>query len=401
MDDCLIRVLLVDDAEDDYIFTRQILTKIPAFRVQLDWVNSFQSAVDAINQKQHDIYLLDYHLGQHDGLELLQKISLPKAPTFLLTGVADRVIDLEAMRLGVAGFLRKDEMSVESLDRALRYALKQKQIEQVLQENNELLEAMVEQRTAELRQRNQELIQLQEQLKKSLEKEQHLNQLQSQLLSSIAHEFRTPLMVISGAAELIEMRLENNPQPWLDRQLLKINDGVQRITNVLENATFLALVDSQSLTFQPSLLNLTELCQSLIENWPLPSRHHRLTFHTEGDAYPVRVDGFYWKQLMKNLLSNALGFSPEGGVVSCQLMYQTQGCIFQIRDRGIGIPAAEQTHIFDRFYRASNANSIPGTPGAGLGLAVVKQIVQGILGKITVESAPQAGTEISIHLPRP
>src|SRR6185503_15044054 len=131
MHDAPVKVLLVDDDEDDYIITRDLITGIGGHRYQLEWVNTYREALQAIQRRAHDIYLLDYRLGESTGLELLResKQSGCKAPMILLTGQGDREVDVEAMKAGAADYLIKGQLNADALERAIRYAIERNQAE--------------------------------------------------------------------------------------------------------------------------------------------------------------------------------------------------------------------------------------------------------------------------------
>jgi two-component system, cell cycle sensor histidine kinase and response regulator CckA len=137
-----VRVLLVDDDEDDYILTRDWFSEIEGTKFELEWLTSYDVAVEAIARNQHDVYLLDYRLGERTGLELLQEAVANgcKAPIILLTGQGDREVDLEAMKAGAADYLDKSQLGALLLERSLRYAIERKQAEQKIREQAALLD---------------------------------------------------------------------------------------------------------------------------------------------------------------------------------------------------------------------------------------------------------------------
>ena len=132
MNDSLIRVLLVDDSEDDYIVTHELLRDVQSPRFELDWVSTYEEALATIADRQHDVYLLDYQIGARNGLEILQQMidGGYDAPIIMLTGSSARILDLEAMQLGATDFLSKDEIGGGQLERTLRYAIRQRQLYQ-------------------------------------------------------------------------------------------------------------------------------------------------------------------------------------------------------------------------------------------------------------------------------
>lgn len=142
MNNNLIKVLLVDDDEDDYILVRDWLGEFQLGECELEWLDNYQIAQDVITCNRHDIYLFDYRLGAENGLELL-RFSIEcgcSSPIILLTGRGDRDIDIEAMKAGAADYLEKSQLNAPFLERSIRYALERKQTEQKIREQAALLD---------------------------------------------------------------------------------------------------------------------------------------------------------------------------------------------------------------------------------------------------------------------
>jgi len=137
-----VKVLLVDDDEDDYILTQGWFTEIEGIRFEVEWVASYEAALKAIAKNQHDVYLFDYRLGERNGLELLQEAVANgcKAPIILLTGQGDHEVDIEAMNAGAADYLEKDKLGAPLLERSIRYAIERKRAEQKISEQAALLD---------------------------------------------------------------------------------------------------------------------------------------------------------------------------------------------------------------------------------------------------------------------
>jgi DNA-binding NtrC family response regulator len=123
MEDYSLRILLVDDDEDDYIITEDLLSEIEGRKFELDWYDNYDDALAEMKRNQHDICLIDYRLGRENGLRLLREaIDLGcRAPIILMTGQGDRDVDLEAMQAGAADYLVKGQVDAMSLERTLRY----------------------------------------------------------------------------------------------------------------------------------------------------------------------------------------------------------------------------------------------------------------------------------------
>ena len=135
MEGQLLHILLVDDDEDDYVITRDLLAEVKDSRFNLDWMDTYDAARAIIAQNRHDVYLVDYRLGEHTGLELLDEAVQNgcRAPIILLTGQGDRTLDVEAMKMGAADYLVKGQIDAQLLERSIRYALEHKQVEEAAQ----------------------------------------------------------------------------------------------------------------------------------------------------------------------------------------------------------------------------------------------------------------------------
>jgi PAS domain S-box-containing protein len=130
-----IRVLLVDDEEDFYVLTRELLAGIPGSCYEVDWVGSYDAALGVLEADQHAVWLVDYRLGAHDGLELMREALSRgnKAPMILMTGQGDHEIDMAAMKIGASDYLPKDHLDARTLERSIRYALERTRTQDSLQ----------------------------------------------------------------------------------------------------------------------------------------------------------------------------------------------------------------------------------------------------------------------------
>ncbi len=129
MDTRFVKVLLVDDDEDDYIVTRDLLEDAQISDFELDWVSNYDLGVETIAKKEHQVYLLDYRLGQYTGLDILEKAVKMgcKEPFILLTGLGDHDIDQTAMKMGAADYLVKGQIDTPLLERSILHAIERKQ----------------------------------------------------------------------------------------------------------------------------------------------------------------------------------------------------------------------------------------------------------------------------------
>ena len=146
MHDAPIKVLLVDDDEDDYIIARDLISQIRDRRYQVDWFNNFAAGLEAIQRREHNICLLDFRLGEFTGLDLLRQARRNgcRAPMILLTGQGDHEVDVEAMQAGAADYLVKGQLTADTLERAIRYAIEGEKAEESLRRERDLITRITE-----------------------------------------------------------------------------------------------------------------------------------------------------------------------------------------------------------------------------------------------------------------
>ncbi|MBG1244791.1 PAS domain-containing sensor histidine kinase [Nostoc sp. NZL] len=234
-------------------------------------------------------------------------------------------------------------------------------------------------------------------MRQALAKEREFSELKSRLLTITSHEFRTPLATIHSSAEL----LEYYRHLWSDeRQLIhlrRIQTSVMHMTQLLNDVLVLSQDETGKLEFNPTPLNLVEFCRDLLEELQQSDRsQHAIAFSSECQCTQANLDAKLLRQILSNLLSNCLKYSPIGSTVKFSVTTANDQAIFQTQDSGIGIPPCDIEHIFEPFHRASNAGN---TPGMGLGMSIVKQAVDLHGGEIFVESAISAGTTFTVILP--
>ncbi|MEJ6487296.1 ATP-binding protein [Nostoc punctiforme UO1] len=236
-----------------------------------------------------------------------------------------------------------------------------------------------------------------EAMRQALAKEREFSELTSRLLTTASHEFRNPLATIHSSAEL----LEHYRHLWSDERqqihLRRIQTSVMHITQLLDDLLVLNQDETGKLEFNPTPLNLVEFCRDLLEELEQSDRsQHAIVFSSECQCTSANLDAKLLRQILSNLFSNCLKYSPIGSTVKFSVTTANERAIFQTQDSGIGIPPADIEHIFEPFHRASNTGNIP---GMGLGMSIVKQAVDLHGGEIIVESAIDAGTTFTVILP--
>lgn len=260
-----------------------------------------------------------------------------------------------------------------------------------------------------------ERTQAQSEIMKALETERDLSQLKSRIVSVVSHEYRTPLTTIYSSAELLEYYSHKWSEEKKLQHLHRIKSSVTHLTQLVEDVLLFNRADEDKLEFQPQAIDLVRWCQDLMEELQSLSRDkHQIILQIQDDLQYAFVDPKLLRQILTNLLTNAIKYSPEGGIIDFEVMSQrlvqaprvSEGdwnatsfneiIIFQIRDRGLGILEEDQAKLFHSFHRGSNVGAIAGT---GLGLAIVKKCVDLHKGQISVESQVNVGTTFTIVLP--
>lgn len=230
----------------------------------------------------------------------------------------------------------------------------------------------------------------------ALSKERQLNELKSRFVSMASHEFRTPLSTILSSVTLVSRYTELQQKEKRDKHIQRIRGAVKNLTGILNDFLSLDKLETGNVSSHPETLHLPELLQDLQEEMQeIAAKGQTVHLDFKGKE-SVTLDGKMLRNILINLISNAIKYSPEGGQIDIEARSENGNLRFSVRDQGIGIPEADQKHMFERFFRASNAINIQGT---GLGLNIVKRYLDLMGGSIFFESRPGAGTTFFVEIP--
>lgn len=239
--------------------------------------------------------------------------------------------------------------------------------------------------------------QAEEALQQALATEKGLSELKSRFVSMASHEFRTPLSTIFSLTETLLAYRHKLTDEQIVQRLLKIQEQIGYLNTLMEDVLQLARTQSRRAEFKPTLLDLDALCRTIIDELQSqPATAARLTYLCEMAPPLARLDKRLIRQLLNNLVSNALKYSDPNQVVLVKVAGQAASIQLQVCDEGIGIPEADLKHLFEPFHRAANVNAIAGT---GLGLVIAKEAVELHGGTIAVESRLGVGTTFTVNLP--
>ena len=230
--------------------------------------------------------------------------------------------------------------------------------------------------------------------RQELEVQQKLNQFKTNLLHSISHEFRTPLNIISMSAGMIERYLTSKQEGQKQRISERIEVSVKFLLHLLEKIEFVHKDNSHSCGLVA--IELESFCRQIMAEQTLFAPQHETRFYYVCQHQSVCLDRELLRQILSNLLANALKYSPEEKPVLLTVKNEGNKVIFEIQDWGVGIPQADQPHLFDLFYRGSNTDEVSGT---GLGLTIVKKAVNMHEGEVTFSSEVGLGSTFIVTLP--
>jgi len=226
------------------------------------------------------------------------------------------------------------------------------------------------------------------------------NQMKDRFLSIASHELKTPITTIRGQAQLMLRRIAKKSTDNLDgveATLERINEQTGRLTMLIDE-----LLDVSSMRAGKAHLNLrscdvVELCREVIEDQRLLSSR-KIALTVPEDPLTIYVDVDRLSQVLSNLVSNAIKYSPEHSAIEVSVKQEEQHICISVQDHGHGIPKDQQEHIFDTFYRTPDAQS-SAKRGLGLGLAITKDIVERHNGRIWVDSEQGKGSIFTVELP--
>ncbi|MDD2307107.1 MAG: PAS domain S-box protein [Prolixibacteraceae bacterium] len=238
---------------------------------------------------------------------------------------------------------------------------------------------------------------LEEHLRQAIEKEKELNELKSRFVSTASHEFRTPLASILMVSETLIAYQHKMDEAQISSRLIKIKDQVLHLNDIVNDVLQLSKMQEGKIGINLQEEDIVALCQKIIEGFNTTILlKGSIEFFSSFKVLRAKIDNRQITQSLGNLLSNAIKYSDKDPRISVRLGKNNEGWFIQVSDNGIGIPEADQKHLFKPFFRAGNVSTIQGN---GLGLSIVMESVQMHGGRITFESKPTSGSNFTLHFP--
>jgi len=397
MQEKAIRVLLVEDDEEDYVITRRLLSQVPGQPFELEWAGTLADGLSVLKQDEVDVALLDFSLPDSEGWEAIQKVRdhAPSVPTIFLTGLDDEAMGVESVKRGAQDYLVKGATDRKQLVRSIRYAIERKRSEEELKTYQDHLEDLVTQRTSELEEANQEF-------REAVARLEEHDRAKTQFVSNVSHELRTPLASMSNAVENLLRGVVGEVSPRVHTYLDMLKDDCLRLIGTVNDILDLSRIEAERLVLNRVTLPFARFARDSIE--PLRSqageRNITLTVHGQDSAGFVECDPQKMARVFVNVVQNAIKFTQEGGAIDIELEVRKEPeerFLVHITDSGIGIPPEHIGRVMERYYRVGEH-----VAGTGLGLALCKDIVEIHGGEVFLASPPPAkdrGTQVSMALP--
>ena len=277
--------------------------------------------------------------------------------------------------------------------------LQQKELETMASDMRRLnaqLEAKVEERTVILKEALQKLEESQYELSEALDKEKQLNEIKSSFVSMASHEFRTPLSTVLSSASLLGKYTLTEQQDKRERHVNKIKDAVKQLNDLLEDFLSLGRLEKGVISAEPVTFAIRPFIEEVVEEMRTALKPGQQIIIECSSHTSFISDRKLIRNILINLVGNAVKFSPENETVRVIAAIQNQCLVLTVTDNGIGISEEDQQHMFTSFFRGRNAANIQGT---GLGLHIVKRYASLLNATLHLQSTLNKGTTVQVRLP--
>jgi signal transduction histidine kinase len=400
------KVLVVDD-EESVVVTIKAILQLDGYEVLTSTTGARARAL--VREQEFDLVLTDLRLEDGDGLDVLRAVRerTPDTVTIMLTGYASLESAIQALRAGAYDYLIKPS-EVEELRSTVARGLERRRLGQELKARiadlqkanreiadiNASLQRRIDDATAELKQRYEQL--------------QELDRTKSQFLSMASHELKTPITAMSGFLQVALRRarrlIEGDDAAQTREGLRGILDQLEivyrqtgKLARLIDELLDVSRIQTGRIEFRYGDVDLGELAQEVATRMQLTTTTHQIA--VERDTTPTIIaDRDHLEQVLNNLVTNAIKYSPRGGPITIAVLPAERGVRVAVKDQGIGIPEKELDAVFGLFYRSPD-RAARDAAGMGLGLYICREIVSRHGGEIWAESRPAEGSTFVVELP--
>jgi PAS domain S-box-containing protein len=229
--------------------------------------------------------------------------------------------------------------------------------------------------------------------------DRQLDRMKSDFVATVSHELRTPLAAVYGAAVTLAERDFEGRDDLRRDLVVQIAEQARRLSAIVDDILFVGRLESGGLRLEPAVVDATEIARAAVEAAQMRAEHAVVELDAADEMPPLETDGGRLRQVLDNLLDNAIKYSPDGGAVVLRVDADARWTRFAVADNGVGIPPSEVPRIFEKFYRV-DPHQTRGVNGTGLGLYVCRELVERMDGRISVTSLPGRGSTFVVELPR-
>ncbi|MBL7161245.1 MAG: hybrid sensor histidine kinase/response regulator [Anaerolineales bacterium] len=338
-----------------------------------------EAGLQKIRENSYDLVLIDVMMPGVNGIDLIASIHAhdPETVCVMITGYATVELAVRAIKEGAYDFLSKP-FSVDDLLLAVAQGIERRRLS---------LDAK----------RAQAAVAEAHRLEEEKNRLEELDRAKRQFIRLVTHDLQAPVSAIENYLKLIQqgyVPLEDQPE-IIAKCLARTQEEIDLLADLLELG-HLEVIE----TFKVTEVRLDEILHAVMDGFQGQMAQKNIQFEIEaGEDIPVVIAApEQIKSLWRNLISNAIKYTPENGRVAARLYVKGGSLIGEVSDTGIGIPPDEQERLFSEFFRAKNTKEMD-VPGTGLGLVIIKRIVEGMGGEITVESEPGCGSTFRFAIP--
>ncbi|OVE82349.1 hypothetical protein BVY03_01160 [bacterium K02(2017)] len=384
-----INITLIDDAPVVKSIVMHCLSQ-SNLNFHLDSFLNLREGLEFLESNKSNLILLDLNLPDSEGLKTLEKVSqsFKLIPIIVLTGTGDKDSAIEAIKMGAQDYVVKEQLKDKVLVKSVVYAIERNRITR----EKEKLNLQLQEMTLTIEQKFMETMILKEELNE-------LNEEKNRFLGVAAHDLRSPLAFIQMTSNLLGQGMMGELGKVQKEHIGKIMKTSDTMLGLVNNLLDVSVIESGNLKMDLVETDLIEFIKEIHEVNSLlaKTKNIQLELDVPSDRLVVKIDNSGIQQVLNNLITNAVKFSNKNTRITITLIKIENGCKLSVIDEGQGIPQNEIDKLFIPFEKTS-VRSTAGEKSTGLGLSIVKKIVEAHGGKIWAESEVGKGTVFTFTL---
>jgi len=378
----VIRVLIVDFNSANISKIKTALSKITEISYDVSWVQMDENVLRKVEEEKFDIFLLAYDIPGLNGLEILTDLQYKElpGPIIMMADARDKEFAPQAMREGAYDYIIREKGFEEGLPVVMHNALTAFRAAK----ERERLQKEIAAKKVELEAANKKL--------------QQLDKIKSDFVANVAHEFRTPLMIIKGNVDLVNKGGLGDVAPAQKEMLDGAINIVNRLSRLVNDLLDISKIESGKMELKKEPVEMNGIIEENLKIFDkiVKDKKHKLEKELAGDLPAISADKDKVTQVFVNLLSNAVKYSPESGTITVKTVNLEKEIMVEVSDTGEGVSPDNLDKIFDKFTRVTAEKK----EGTGLGLPIAKDIVSLHNGRMWVKSELGKGSQFYFTLPK-